>query len=172
MTSQVIQNLTCLLLESNKKVKHLESKCHELETRKDQWKDEFEKYNRIGNVAMQYLLCKHCLDQDTHEGQTVEICHTCTQKLQTLRNVKAEMKRRDQMIKRLQAEVEYWKEQMQEESERADPWHKCYNDERTIYLAIVEKIQCEGWKLNKYSYDNYCTECVKSQQKSKEEIDY
>lgn len=149
MASQVIQNLTYLLLESNEKVKHLENKCHELETGKNKWKDECEKYNRIRNVTIQYLLCKHCLGRNTQEEQTVEICQTCTQKLQPLQ--KAEMKRRDQMIKRLQAEVEYWKEQMQEESERTDHWYKCCNDERTKYLTLVETIQCEGVKLNNYA---------------------
>ena len=55
MASQVIQNLTSLLVESNEKVKSLENKCHELENRKDQWKNEFEKYNCIGTVATKYL---------------------------------------------------------------------------------------------------------------------
>ena len=172
MASQVIQNLTSLLGESNEKVKRLEDKCYELETRKDQWKNEFEKYNRIGTVATKYLLCKGCLDQDTHEGQTVEICQTCTKKLQTLRNARAEMEQRDQKVKKLQADVEHWKDQMQEESERADHWYTCCNNERTKYLTLVEKIQCEGCKLNKYNYDKYCSECIKGVEESKTEIKY
>ena len=117
----MIQNLTCLLLQSNEKMKHLKNKCHELETRKDQWRDKFGKCNRNVNVAMQYLLCKHYLNQDTHEEQMMEICHTWTQNLHTLRNVKAEMKWRDMMIKRVQAELECWIEKSRKRA-RESTW--------------------------------------------------
>ncbi|KAJ7319172.1 hypothetical protein OS493_036574 [Desmophyllum pertusum] len=148
-----INIIVSLLCKANQKIDELNDKCAGLEKKCDYWKGEYKKYSRIGNVAMKYILCQDCLDQNTHEGQTVEICETCTDKLKTLHNAKAE--------------VEYWKNQMQEESERADHWHKCYNDKRTKYLTLVEKIQCEGCKLNKYDYDKYCSECIKSREKSK-----
>ncbi|KAJ7371657.1 hypothetical protein OS493_023677 [Desmophyllum pertusum] len=153
-----INIIVSLLCKANQKIDELNDRCAGLEKKCDYWKGEYEKYSRIGNVAMKYILCQDCLDQNTHEGQTVEICETCTDKLKTLHNAKAE--------------VEYWKNQMQEESERADHWHKCYNDKRTKYLTLVEKIQCEGCKLNKYDYDKYCSECIKSREKSKKEIEY
>ncbi|KAJ7391142.1 hypothetical protein OS493_020171 [Desmophyllum pertusum] len=153
-----INIIVSLLCKANQKIDELNDRCAGLEKKCDYWKGEYEKYSRIGNVAMKYIICQDCLDQNTHEGQTVEICETCTDKLKTLHNAKAE--------------VEYWKNQMQEESERADHWHKCYNDKRTKYLTLVEKIQCEGCKLNKYDYNKYCSECIKSREKSKKEIEY
>ena len=135
--SSPISIVVSLLSKATQKIDDLNNKCHELESRKDQWKLEYEKYSRIGNVAIQYLLCQGCLDQNTHEGQTVEICQTCTQKLQTLRNAKAEIERRDQTIKRLQAEVEYWKKQMHEESEIANHWMKAQAS-RTSYQKSIK----------------------------------
>ena len=149
MSCQTLSALTHLLTEVNESVEEWKESSHKMEKNRDYWR------KKAINLEKK-LYCKQCLSrqkevEDLHDGETLELCAECTERLHSTTDMQERLKFLETQIKQ---------------------WQNSSAFERTRYLTLLYKIHCEDCKSDINRYDQYCAQCVRSVDESKHEIEY